>query len=39
MQHLEQALDDASRTLDDETPDQIDKIAPPGTDLYAVNAA
>jgi aryl-alcohol dehydrogenase-like predicted oxidoreductase len=38
-QQLEQALDGASRTLDDEALDQIDKIVPPGTDLYAVNTA
>ena len=39
MQQLEQALDGASRTLDDEALDQIDEIVPPGIDLYAVNTA
>jgi aryl-alcohol dehydrogenase-like predicted oxidoreductase len=34
MEQLDQTLKGASLTLDDATLDQIDQIAPPGTDLY-----
>jgi len=39
MEQLDQALSGASLALDDATLDEIDKIVPPGTDLYAVNSA